>query len=1319
MNGHDRPLTRNDFEVAIICALPLENNAVLCSLDEVWLDAPYDYRRAEGDESNYVFGRSGRHPVVVVILPRIGKEAASTAAQSLRMSFYSINLVLLVGVCGAVPTRPDGTEIILGDVIISEILVDLYHGRQYPGGFRRRDTMWDALRRPSDEVIGLLQRLKTDMLLAELHKNTARNLEELLRHENMKTSYPAASNDKLFLPYYIHRHHYGCPECNLSGVPESVCDDALTASCDELGCDISRLVQRTRLSEIESSASKPDHRIHFGSIGTGDTVMKSAKHRDEHAQSELVIAFEMEGAGVWNKFNCLVIKGVCDYADSHKNKKWQEYAAAVAASTAKGVLAQYIPHDRLQSGTPDSRYEFTSRNPNMRGQLDAQPFPAVDESLPMDIFDRILNRFEKRFGTDKLELFRKTDLQALKRELKRIQGDQERARTLRNLRRIEHFIRKIEQLGQVLHTILDTDEPMDFVWGPVKDLLQTAKNQTDLFDTLLSAYEEIGVELPDLRDQTEVFKHNVGLQRVLARLFADITEFHENVLRLYSGRALKSVFKALWKDFDPTFQSIVLRIRSHSTLIEDKVRVAYSHPGQYETDMQGIRDYLGKIEKDIVDLNEEENKRREKKFDEVRDWIAGTESETEHRKICRDRSHHPSSGDWILENGRVKEWLSPDPDQSYSSILWINGRPGTGKTYLASVLIEACVKDYSWVTCYFYCNEKVEMKTSALVILRGILLQLVDQHRELVPYCHSKMKSARTPTLSDLSTAYTLIETFCERLPRLYMIIDGLDECEDGRKDLVESFKNLIKKTESYSPGKLRVLFLSRPMTEIKNLVPDAAILALGPEHNKQDIQRYCRRRTCELEKFEFSDADLNDVAERICIKADGMFLFAKLVMNNLAKQPNRHSFRMEISDTRLPNELDEAYTRIMERLKQDLIPEQLEYTRLLLGWLVRSKRPLKWTEIQLALSIDMGTLDANEVDMNLKIRDEPLELCGSLVQVLKGNRIELVHSTARLFIERRSDINLAAAECDLTMRCLRYLTLELFKRDAPETDLRNYALRGDLAFQDYAVASWFLHIKTLVESKEVFLAGDVMDRNTSIQITAITQGLSNFASFYDENLPDTIHDHSQNDCAFFWTYPFYNDLVRIWDHICTFQRGDLEARNDVSLPLLKETLKRNRALLESVSQDPELDFPSLYDAYPFRCPKVLCFYFHEGFKRPEMRENHVNHHEMPFHCAVESCLRYTLGFRSNNELTHHNRRYHPEECDLGESFANLSRREVVRTKHECPICRKCFVRRNILEDHTRSHKGEKPFCCSECGKGFARKSDMKRHEKNHDKRRR
>jgi nucleoside phosphorylase len=79
--------------------------------------------------------------------------------------------------------------------------------------------------------------------------------------------------------------------------------------------------------------------------------MKSGEDRDEIAAREKVIGFEMEGAGVWDNFPCIVVKGVCDYADSHKNKKWQRYAAATAAACTKAFLKDWVPTEKTSSNT--------------------------------------------------------------------------------------------------------------------------------------------------------------------------------------------------------------------------------------------------------------------------------------------------------------------------------------------------------------------------------------------------------------------------------------------------------------------------------------------------------------------------------------------------------------------------------------------------------------------------------------------------------------------------------------------------------------------------------------------------------------------------------------------------------------------------------------------------------------------------------------------------------------------------------------------------------------------------------------------------------
>ncbi|GFF64862.1 hypothetical protein IFM62136_06099 [Aspergillus lentulus] len=70
--------------------------------------------------------------------------------------------------------------------------------------------------------------------------------------------------------------------------------------------------------------------------------------------------------------------------------------------------------------------------------------------------------------------------------------------------------------------------------------------------------------------------------------------------------------------------------------------------------MQQIRVHLRQVDKEILDLNEREAKRHENMFNEVRSWIAGPETETEHNSICHDRKQYPSSGDWILDEAKVK-----------------------------------------------------------------------------------------------------------------------------------------------------------------------------------------------------------------------------------------------------------------------------------------------------------------------------------------------------------------------------------------------------------------------------------------------------------------------------------------------------------------------------------------------------------------------------------------------------------------------------------------------------------------------------------------
>jgi len=323
--------------------------------DKFWDDNGDRYGKAPGDTNTYTTGVISGHNVVLAFMPGMGKGNAAAVAASFRSSFGGIKLALVVGVCGGVPYGTDDEkEILLGDVIVSDGLIRYDFGRQLPDRFVRKDTLNENLGRQNSEIRAFLTRLKGRrgrMRMREKAFDYLNALRTELGDEEVR--YPGATEDKLFESSYRHKHHnlQTCAICvKCEKKEDEVCGAALNLSCSELQCSENKLVPRRRLTsavEAGNATKEPKPMIHYGFIASGDAVMKSGEHRDEIALREKVIAFEMEGAGVWDNFPCVVIKGVCDYADSHKNKKWQSYAAATAAACMKAFLEAWVSADKL------------------------------------------------------------------------------------------------------------------------------------------------------------------------------------------------------------------------------------------------------------------------------------------------------------------------------------------------------------------------------------------------------------------------------------------------------------------------------------------------------------------------------------------------------------------------------------------------------------------------------------------------------------------------------------------------------------------------------------------------------------------------------------------------------------------------------------------------------------------------------------------------------------------------------------------------------------------------------------------------------------
>jgi hypothetical protein len=252
-----------------MCALPLEASAIAASFDEQWDNQIYG--KAPGDSNAYSTGMIGHHNAVLVHVPHTGKVAAATAAAHLRASFQEIQLALVVGICGATPTEKQEAEnIFLGDVVISEGLVQHDLGRKFPNSrFVRKDTSRENLPRPGPEIRAVLAKLKTEQGRSWLQNKTSEHL-GILQQKHMVT-YPGATEDRLFKSTYLHKHHdpLECTICSNDDGGDNVCNMAIEMSCQQLKCYERELVLRARLTQPSNPV------VHFGLVAS-----RSGEDRD-------------------------------------------------------------------------------------------------------------------------------------------------------------------------------------------------------------------------------------------------------------------------------------------------------------------------------------------------------------------------------------------------------------------------------------------------------------------------------------------------------------------------------------------------------------------------------------------------------------------------------------------------------------------------------------------------------------------------------------------------------------------------------------------------------------------------------------------------------------------------------------------------------------------------------------------------------------------------------------------------------------------------------------------------------------------------------
>ncbi|KAK5635416.1 hypothetical protein RRF57_011128 [Xylaria bambusicola] len=330
------------YTVVWIAPLPIEAEVALRMMDHRHEGR---FPMSRGDDYVFRAGDINGHNIVVATLPdgqEYGTGSAAALASQAKKSFPNLWFGLLVGVAAGLPSvsRESPRDIRLGDILIARpegevaALVAYDLGKETTHNGFQLLRLGHALANPDPVVMSAIGSIRLDIKLSK--------------------------SAQLFLQYYESMKDGDDEGTFLDPGQEH---DVLYETADD---GTEKLV--SRLPRLASQRT----RVWYGPIGSGDKLLKNAKKRDELRDKYNIIGLEMEAAGTMNRIPVGVIRGVCDYGDTHKNKRWQPYAAAMAAAYAKAVLNEVRPRSTLAAGDATQTAEVGGMRSVFNGPISGQ-----------------------------------------------------------------------------------------------------------------------------------------------------------------------------------------------------------------------------------------------------------------------------------------------------------------------------------------------------------------------------------------------------------------------------------------------------------------------------------------------------------------------------------------------------------------------------------------------------------------------------------------------------------------------------------------------------------------------------------------------------------------------------------------------------------------------------------------------------------------------------------------------------------------------------------------------------------------------------------
>ncbi|KAF5645310.1 ankyrin repeat-containing protein [Fusarium sp. NRRL 25303] len=448
----------------------------------------------------------------------------------------------------------------------------------------------------------------------------------------------------------------------------------------------------------------------------------------------------------------------------------------------------------------------------------------------------------------------------------------------------------------------------------------------------------------------------------------------------------------------------------------------------------------------------------------LHDWLRPTRYEGDGSELKKHISCHlKGTSQWLFDSPIFQQWHDGHND----GILWIRGVPGTGKSVLASTLIQHLSSEECPVL-YFFFRHTIQSNHRPESALRDWLAQVLN----FCPPLQLALKNLiHQPICLDFVDDLSLVELWhlvqlsLRSMPRAYCVVDALDEM-DG--NALESFLQLIDQLGNMYPDRIKLIITSRPIATIENMVRNLKLLdiRLDKKAINPDISTYLEHR---LAATKLSPETRVVVKDAVFKKADGLFLYAKLTIDKIVGLQSQSKAEILESIERMPANLSVMYRNLLkEHMDRTGLPEGLQM--LVLQLVTHATRPLRLLEIsdcikvtQLQYGQDTGT-----------IKNHVRTCCGPLLEVLPDETVRVVHHslTEYLFGLDRSpdDHGIPVFEPGPTHDLLANLCVSyLNSGHLDKIKFQDYGRVIEIVmstnqelppFLNYAIKNWFVHTK-------------------------------------------------------------------------------------------------------------------------------------------------------------------------------------------------------------------------------------------------------------------